>query len=150
MLLRKTLLPILVMAFSHCYGIEGKPVRDSSTVIITLQNAQDKQSKIDSVFIIFDRYDLRGAGVIKKVFYPDADNQIQVGLPKGKYYVNIYCLGMYNKEGFDRVVTAKANKKHKIFLRLQASALFTQGLADIPPEHFDPAHLAIMEHASGR
>lgn len=140
----------MVMAFSQCYGIAAKPAKDSSTVIITLQNAHDRLSKIDSVYVIFDRYDLRGAGVIKKIYYPDYDNQIHVGLPKGKYYVNIYCLGIYNKEGFDRIITAKANKKHNILLRLQQSDLYKQGTAGIPPEHFDPTHLAIMEHATRR
>ncbi len=146
--LRRTIFAFLVMAFSHSYGTAIKPAKDSSTVVITLQNAHDKLSKIDSVYVIFDRYDLRGAGVIKRVYYPDYDNQIHVGLPKGKYYVNIYCLGIYNKEGFDRIITAKANKKHNIFLRLQQSDLYTQGLAGIPPEHFDPSHLAIMEHGA--
>jgi hypothetical protein len=121
--------------------------KDTSTVTITLQNASDKLSKIDSVFLIFDRYDLRGAGVIKKVFYPDIENKIQVSLPKGKYYINIYCLGIYNKESFDRVVYAKSNKNHNIFLRLQASALFHQGGAHIPADHFDPSHLAIFNFA---
>jgi|SRR5450432_2299012 len=143
--LKMTIFPFLVIAASHCFGMNEILEKDSSTIIITLQNASDKLSKIDSVFIIFDRYDLRGAGVVKKVFYPDTENQISIGLPKGKYFVNIYCLGLYNKEGFDRIVSAKPNKKHKIFLRLQASALYKQGLPGIPLEHFDPSHLAIME-----
>jgi hypothetical protein len=147
MLPRKTIFSLLIMAYCHCYGIDQKPAKDSSTVTITLQNASDKLSKIDSVFVIFDRYDLRGAGVIKKIFYPDMDNKIQVCLPKGKYYINIYCLGIYNKESFDRVVYAKSNKNHNIFLRLQASALFHQGGAHIPADHFDPSHLAILNFA---
>ena len=132
------------MAFSQCYGNNTLPSKDSSTVTITLQNASDKLSKIDSVFVIFDRFDLRGAGVIKQVFYPDIENRIRVSLPKGKYFINIYCLGIYNKEGFDRIVSAKPNKNHNIFLRLQASALFRRGDARIPIDHFDPSHLAIL------
>src|SRR5450432_1965915 len=68
MFLRKTILPLMVMAASHCNGNDTLPSRDTSTVTITIQNASDKLSKIDSVFLIFDRYDLRGAGVIRKVF----------------------------------------------------------------------------------
>ena len=100
MFFRGIIFVIMVMAFSHCYGYDSLPSKDSGTVTILLQNAYDKLSKIDSVFIIFDRYDLRGAGVVKKVFYPDTDNQIRISLPKGKYYMNIYCLGIYNKEWF--------------------------------------------------
>lgn len=142
--LRITIFIFLAMAYCHCFGIDQLPLKDSSTVTIRLQNASDKLSKIDSVFVIFDRYDLRGAGIIKKVFYPDIDNKIQVILPKGKYYINIYCLGIYNKESFDRIVYAKPSKNHNIFLRLQASALFHQGDTRIPADHFDPSHLAIL------
>jgi hypothetical protein len=144
MILRKTISLLLVMATCQCYGNDSLPNRDSSSVTITLQNASDKLSKIDSVFLIFDRYDLRGAGVIKKVFYPNIDNQIRISLPKGKYYLNIYCLGIYNKECFDRVVYAKSKKNRNIFLRLQASALYHQGFAHMPADHFDPSHLAIL------
>jgi hypothetical protein len=132
------------MAFGHCYAYDSLPLRDSGTVTISLQNASDKLSKIDSVFIIFDRYDLRGAGVVKQVFYPDKDNRIKISLPKGKYYLNIYCLGIYNKVAFDRIVSAKPNKNHKVFLRLQQSALFQLGLVHMPDDHFDPSHLAIF------
>ena len=148
MLLRKTIFPLLVAASFHCYGNDHLPTGDSGTVIITLQNASDKLSKIDSVFVIFDRYDLRGAGVVKKVFYPDIENRIRVSLPKGKYYITIYCLGIYNKESFDRIVSAKSNKERNILLRLQASALYKQGLARIPADHFDPAHLAILNFST--
>ncbi len=139
---------LLLLASCHCYGNDSLPSKDSGTVTITLQNAADKLSKIDSVFVIFDRFDLRGAGVIKQVFYPDLENQIRVSLPKGKYYVNIYCLGIYNKEGFDRIVLAKPRKNHKIFLRLQASALYHRGTARLPVEHFDPSHLAIFKYGN--
>jgi hypothetical protein len=147
--LRRTIIALLLLATCHGYAKDGICPNDSGTVTITLQNASDKLSKIDSVFVIFDRYDLRGAGIIKQVFYPDIENQIHVRLPKGKYYINIYCLGIYNKEGFDRIVSTKPKKDHKILLRLQESALFELGLVRMPGDHFDPAHLAIL-HFSNR
>jgi len=136
----------MIMASGHCYGYDSLPSKDSGAVTILLQNAADKLSKIDSVFIIFDRYDLRGAGVIMQIFYPDFDNRIKVVLPKGKYYMNIYCLGIYNKVAFDRIVYAKPNKNRKVFLRLQQAAVFQLGLAHLPEEHFDPSHLAIFDN----
>ena len=117
--------------------------------MITLQNAADRQSRIDSVYLIFDRFDLRGAGIIKQVYHP-VDNQVLLKLPKGRYYVNIYCLGIYNKAGFDRVITIKTNRTRKIFLRLQASALFTPGMVRIPHQEWDPAHLAILKSGGSR
>ena len=142
--LRRIITLLLLAATCQCYGNDSLPVQDSGTITIMLQNASDKLSKIDSVFLIFDRFDLRGAGIVKQVFYPDADNQIRVSLPKGKYYINIYCLGIYNKEAFDRIASTKPEKNQKIFLRLQASAIYHQGSARFPLEHFDPAHLAIL------
>ena len=133
------------MASGHSYGHDNLPMNDSGTVTISLQNASDKLSKIDSVFIIMDRYDLRGAGVVKQVFYPDMDNRIKISLLKGKYYMIIYCLGIYNKVAFDRVITAKPKKNRKVFLRLQQAALFQLGLAHLPDDHFDPSHLAIFK-----
>jgi hypothetical protein len=147
MLFRRTIFAFLVLACGHCCANDSIPKKDSSRVTITIQNASDKLSKIDSVFVIFDRYDLRGAGIVKKVFYPDLDNKIEISLPKGKYYMNIFCLGIYNKEGFDRIVSARPNKNHKIFLRLQQSALFQLGLARLPSDHFDPSHLAILNYS---
>ncbi len=144
MFFRGIIFALLFMASGHCYGFGSLPLKDSGTVTISLQNASDKLSKIDSVFIVIDRYDLRGAGVVKQVFYPDIDNRIKISLPKGKYYMNMYCLGIYNKVAFDRVISAKPNKNHKVFLRLQQSALFQLGLAHLPDEHFDPSHLAIF------
>lgn len=144
MFFRAIIFVLLVMASGHCFGYDSLPSKDSGTVIISLQNASDKLSKIDSVFIIFDRYDLRGAGVVRQIFYPDFDNRIKITLPKGKYFMNIYCLGIYNKVAFDRVVSAKPKKNRKVFLRLQQAALFQLGLAHMPDEHFDPSHLAIF------
>jgi hypothetical protein len=144
MLFKKTILTAIVIIAGHCYGNINIPENDSGIVTITLQNISDKLSKIDSVFVIFDRYDLRGAGIIKQVFYPGIANQIRIILPEGKYYLNIYCLGIYNKEAFDRIVSAKSKKNHKISLRLQQSALFQLGRARMPADHFDPAHLAIF------
>jgi hypothetical protein len=148
MILRRTILAALLITISHCNASVGLPAKDSSMVTITLQNASDKLSKIDSVFVIFDRYDLSGAGVVKQVFYPDTENKIRVSLPKGKYFINIYCLGIYNKEGFGRIVSTKSRKNHNIFLRLQASALYHQGRARIPEDRFDPSHLAILNFST--
>jgi len=150
MLLRKTIILIILLSSGRCLANDSLEVKaDSGTVTILLQNAYDKLSRIDSVYLVIDRYDLRGAGVIKQVFYPDRENKVTVNVPSGKYYMNIYCLGIYNKECFDRIITARRRKNRNIFLRLQVSALYKQGLASIPADHFDPSKLAIM-HLNGK
>lgn len=143
--LRYTILYLMLGMTMQTFAYSSKPLKaDSGTVIITLENSSDRQSRIDSVYLIFDRYDKRGAGIIKQVFYP-VHNQVQIKVPIGRYYVNIFCLGIYNHAGFDRVLTAKSSHTHKIFLRLQASALFTPGMVEIPREKWDPSHLAILQ-----
>ncbi|MFI5194804.1 MAG: hypothetical protein ACHQD7_12120 [Chitinophagales bacterium] len=144
MLLRNTILCLMLTLAMHNYAYSTDvPKTDSGTVIITLQNASDRQSRIDSIYLIFDRYDKRGAGIIRHVYCPK-DNQVEIKVPRGRYYVNIYCLGIYNRAGFDRIITARPNRKLKILLKLQASSLFTPGMVEIPREKWDPAHLAIM------
>jgi hypothetical protein len=138
------------MSSFNSFGYSEKiPKTDSGTVVISLQNAADRQSRIDSVYLIFDRYDRRGAGIIRQVYLP-VNNQVQLLLPGGRYYVNIFCLGIYNKAGFDRIITIKANRTRRIFLRLQASALFTPGMVEIPRQKWDPSHLAILKSRSSR
>lgn len=145
LLLRCTISSLLLILAMQTFAYSSRPLKaDSGTVVITLENSSDRQSRIDSVYLIFDRYDKRGAGIIKQVFYP-VNNQVQIKVPIGTYYVNIFCLGIYNHAGFDRVLTAKSRHIHKIFLRLQASALFTPGMVEIPIEKWDPSHLAILQ-----
>lgn len=150
MLTGNTILSLFLTTALNGYGYSEKiPKTDSGTVLISLQNASDRQSRIDSIYLIFDRYDRRGAGIIKKVYHP-VNNEVELMIPKGRYYVNIYCLGIYNKAGFDRIVTVKASRKQKIFLRLQASALFTPGMVKIPGQKWDPSHLAILKSGGSR
>jgi hypothetical protein len=138
------------MTSFNSFGYSEKiPKKDSGTVVISLQNAADRQSRIDSVYLIFDRCDRRGAGIIRQVYLP-VNNQVQLLLPGGRYFVNIFCLGIYNKAGFDRIITIKANRTRRIFLRLQASALFTPGIVKIPRQKWDPSHLAILKSGSSR
>jgi hypothetical protein len=150
LLLRNTISCLLLLAALNSYAVfPGKiPKADSGTVTISLQNAFDRQSRIDSVYLIFDRYDRRGAGIIKRVFRP-VNNVVSLTVPSGRYYVNIYCLGIYNKAGFDRIVMVKANREKNISLRLQAP-LFTPGSVKIPGQKWDPAHLAILQSVPAR
>jgi hypothetical protein len=133
----------LLLAFAAGQASTDHPLKDSSTLIITLHNPLARHSTVDSVYLIFDRYDRRGAGVIKGVFYPE-NNTIRIVIPKGKYYVNIFCLGIYSRECFDRILNAKPNKKQCLLIKLQTSDLYTPGLVTIPQEKIDPSRLSIF------
>lgn len=123
---------------------KARAARDSGTMVITLQHAGDIQSRIDSVYLIMDQADLRGAGIVKQIYYP-VNNQVTLTVRKGRYYASIYCLGKYNRASFSRELTVKPARARQVKLRLQVVSLYTQGQAQMPKEKWDPAHLAIME-----
>jgi len=120
--------------------------KDSTVVIIQLNKGSAACDKIDSVYLIFDKSDGSGAGIIRQIFYP-VDNEIKISVPKGKYFVNIVCVGEYDREYFDRRIKAKRNKQNKLLLKLREPALFTQGYAYIPEEKIDPANLSITKYS---
>ena len=99
-----------------------------------LDNTVNKNNTVDSVLVILDKFDLSGAGIVRKVFYPDSLNQIIVeDLPKGKYYAEVYVLGLYRKH-FSTIIYTKASKKNKISFPLDYKDVYIPGKATIPPE----------------
>jgi len=140
--LRKTIIgSLLLLGFLTSFGNVGKNQKDSATVVIKLGNLSYPSLTIDSVYLIFDRYDHTGAGVVKKIFYP-VNNELTITVPKGKYYIDLFCLGNYCKH-FDWVIKAKAKKKNKLQPDLDASSFFMPGFASIPPEKIDFGNLAV-------
>ena len=88
-----TLLTLLLVIFLNLPA--QKRHKDSVSLTIHLNNKANDQAQVDSVYLIFDRYDLSGAGLVKKVYHP-VNNTIRVEeLPKGKYYTifSIYSAG---------------------------------------------------------
>jgi hypothetical protein len=62
---------------------------------------------IDSVYIIIDKFDRSGSGIVRKVFHPGHNNEF--GIPElmaGKYIVYIKFLGFHNEQ-FKRTVIVK-------------------------------------------
>ena len=109
---------------------------DSATVVIQLGNQYHQSTIVDSVYLIFDRFDLSGAGVVRQIFYP-VNNTVEIKVPKGKYYVDIFCLGNYNYKHFDIIVQANGKKRNKLHLRLDGPSLYTPGFVSIPAEHIN-------------
>ncbi len=104
---------------------------------IQLDNSVNKNNNVDSVLIILDKFDHTGAGIVRKVFYPDADNKVIIeDLPVGKYYAEIYVLGIYKKHFSTIIDTEKIirkNKKKEIF-RLDYADVYFPGSVEIPAE----------------
>lgn len=99
---------------------------DSVNVLIRLHPRNPKNPRVDSVLVIFDRFDHTGAGIVKKIYHP-ADNQLTISnVPEGRYYVSIYCLGFY-RDIFNDLLFI--NKRHSNSLRykLRRTELFVPG-----------------------
>ena len=137
-----TLLTLLLVIFSNLPA--QKRHKDSVSLTIHLNNKANDQAQVDSVYLIFDRYDLSGAGLVKKVFLP-VDNTIRIEkLPKGKYYVEVYCLGNYPGH-FNKLIMAHPKARSRHSFRLRKQEFYPVGMAYIPPQKVDFSHLSVTK-----
>ncbi|MEP6746538.1 MAG: hypothetical protein ABJB86_02365 [Bacteroidota bacterium] len=149
-MLTRTLLTFVMLSaslFSHATGeMPSSKEKNTSSSILTktagvnytfhIDNKVNKNNAVDSVLVILDKFDRSGAGVVRKVFYPDANNQVVIeDLPAGKYYAEIYVLGIYKKHFSTIIYTEKPNKKNKVSLQLDYKDVYTTGNANIPAEN---------------
>ena len=119
-------------------GGTKKSVNKTTGINYTLHidNAINKNSTVDSVLVIFDKFDRSGAGIVKKVFYPDAKNQIVIeDVPVGKYYADIYVLGIYKKHFSSVIRTVKSGRKNTAHLKLDYKDTYIPGNAYLPGEN---------------
>src|SRR5438552_18840137 len=90
------LMPILCLIGASATA-QRMRLPDSVDVTIRLHTRYPKNARVDSVYVIFDRYDLSGAGVIKRIYYP-VNNQISIPrVPEGRYYISIFCMGRHQQ-----------------------------------------------------
>jgi len=138
----RTIFTILLLSVWLIPGVLAqKSSRDSLSVTILLKN---KNITVDSVFIIFDRYDLTGAGVVKQVFYP-SDNKIVIEkVPKGKYYVDVFCIGV-DHQNVTLVSTIGQRRSNKVFIPLKSFETYIPGTAIIPPSTIDFTNLVVTQ-----
>jgi hypothetical protein len=108
-------LTMLIMLFTaEAANAQQKKLPDSVNVLIRLHPRKASNPRVDSVLVIFDRYDHTGAGVVKNIYYP-RDNAFTIPkVPEGRYYITIYCLGLYNDVFNDLMFI---NKRHSNNLR---------------------------------
>ncbi|MCS3800362.1 hypothetical protein GGD38_005742 [Chitinophagaceae bacterium OAS944] len=101
-------LTFLVLLFTaNRANAQRKRLPDSVNVQIRLHPRKASNPRVDSVLVIFDRYDHTGAGVIKSIYYPK-DNQFTIsGVPEGRYYISIYCMGFYSDVFNDQMFISK-------------------------------------------
>ena len=113
--------------------------RDSIPVTIIFNN---KKVSIDSVFIIFDKYDLTGAGVVKQVFYPSNNRLVIQNVPKGKYYVDVFCIGMPG-QNYSRIRTIRKRRGNSVTIPIRMAETYIPGTAVIPSSTIDFNNLVV-------
>ncbi len=130
---------------------QKKKKTDSTNVTIRFNNSVNNHSPVDSVLVIFDRYNLTEAGAIKKVFYPVNNKVVIKGVPEGKFFINVICLGIY-KDNFSEIsyVYEKRKNKNTFSFRLQPGEVYTDTSVYIPKETIDPAKLSVLRHKAQR
>lgn len=141
----RAVIALLVLCFlsgTSLYAQRKLPT-DSVDVTIRLTNA-GKTPFMDSVLVIFDRYDHSGAGIIKKVFYPVKNEIIIMKVPPARYYIEVLCLGSYH-EKFNELTFVNNRRSNVLTYRISKTSTFTPGLAIIPVERIDFSKLQILK-----
>lgn len=138
-------MPLLISSGFLAKSAPQPELRDSATIIILLDNFSNQNELIDSVYLIFDRYDHTGAGIIKQVCHP-VNNALEVTVPKGKYYINVFCLGIYKDKHFDVILNAKSRRKNQLLLKLDPSSFFIPGMVSMPEEKVDFGNLSVTSY----
>jgi len=140
-MLRYCTLLTLLLAYSLTMPAQ-KRSRDSVSITIHLNNRANAQAQVDSVYLIFDRWDLTGAGLVKKVYYPEKNTIKLEKLPKGRYYIEIFCLGNYPGH-FNREVMIHPRASSRFGFKLKRQEFYLVGTAYIPTQKVDFSNLSV-------
>jgi len=136
------LLLVAVICLNTSVVAQKKRPTDSVDVTIRLNNYSPTPYS-DSVLIIFDRYDHTGAGIIKKVYQPVNGQILVPKVPPGKYYIDIFCLGI-NREIFSELTFVNNRHSNVFNYSVKKTGSSTPGLAAIPIEKIDISKLQIL------
>ncbi len=121
---------------------QKKSKADSVDVVIRFSRPFLSSRSVDSVLIFFDRFNHTGAGVIKQIFHP-RNNEITIhGVPEGRYFVGILCMGMY-QNFFSDVTFFNKKRSNELSFRLPHSDKYMPGLVYIPVKRSDLNKLLI-------
>jgi len=140
-MLRYCTLLTLLLAIAYTLPAQ-KRNRDSVTVTIHLNNRANSQAQVDSVYLIFDRWDLTGAGLVKKIYFPEKNTIRLEKVPKGRYYIEIICLGNYPGR-FNKEIMAHPRGSTRFTFRLKRQEYYSVGAAYIPQQKVDFSKLSI-------
>jgi len=134
---------LLTLLLATCVTLPAqKRSKDSVSLTIHLNNRANGHAQVDSVYLIFDRWDLTGAGLVKKIYRPEKNIIKLEKVPKGRYYVEVFVLGTYPGH-FNREIMAHPKASSKISFKLKRQEYYIVGTAYIPPQKVDFSKLSI-------
>ena len=134
---------LLTLLLALCVTLPAqKRSKDSVSLTIHLNNRANGHAQVDSVYLIFDRWDLTGAGLVKKIYRPEKNIIKLEKVPKGRYYVEVFVLGTYPGH-FNREIMAHPKASSKISFKLKRQEYYIVGTAYIPPQKVDFSKLSI-------
>jgi hypothetical protein len=138
---------MLVLLFAASTATaQRKRVSDSVNVVIKLHTRKTQNQRVDSVLVIFDRFDHTGAGVIKKIFHP-VNNEITIPqVPEGRYYISLFCLGLHH-EYFNDLTWVNKRHSNNLQYNLGSAEEYVPGTF-IPVIEIDFSNLAITNFKS--
>ena len=141
-------LALLMLLTAKTATAQSKRLPDSVNVLIRLHPRDVKNPLVDSVLVIFDRFDRTGAGIVKHVYYP-TNNQFTIfKVPEGKYYINIYCLGFY-RDTFNELMFVSKRHSNNLRYKLKRNEEYMPGTY-LPDMEVDFTNLAITNIKSFR
>ena len=139
---------LLTLLTAKTATAQSKRLPDSVNVLIRLHPRDPQNPLVDSVLVIFDRFDRTGAGIVKRIYHP-TDNQFTISnVPEGKYYISIYCLGFY-RDTFNDLMCISKRHSNNLRYKLKRSDEFVPGTF-LPDMEVDFTNLAITNIKSFR
>jgi len=112
-----------------------KKIHTNGSVTFRLDNSKNNNTPIDSAYIILDRFDLTGAGVVKEKYHVSSNKILLENLPVGKYYADIFIRRFYNQH-FSRIINVTKKGKTYTF-ELSEIGFYEAGDVVIPEESND-------------
>jgi hypothetical protein len=122
---------LLITLFSKPFA-QAQQLQNGS-VVISLNDSRFGGADIKNVFIILDKYDRTGAGIIQGKYIVENNKVILPSVPKGKYYVDVYTFGNHKIHSTFVMKVKKASNNHS--LKLDNSMDETAGKTVIIPTH---------------
>jgi len=134
------------MGFAEA-NAQRKNNTDSVRVTLRFNNNVNNNLPLDSVYVILDRWDLSGAGMIKKMYQPKDNVIVLDNVPRGKYYIDVFCLGIY-QQTFSEVswVYNKRKNRNTFNFRMKESEVYSDSTVRIPPQRIDWMKLTVLNN----